>query len=299
MGCATQISCFNIKILIHQPLSVLTAHSPLPVIDFVWKELLPLLLPTHRVKWLLCLHFCCIYQFVSIQSILELYSPWNSPGQNTGVGSLSLLQGIFPTQGLNPGLPHCWWILYQLSHKGSPRILEWVAYPFSRGSPQPRNWTRVSCITGGFFTNWAMREAFTLNFEQLLGATSDQELPVGQLRTLFWLHHNSASLSACQVTFILSHFWFLEHSPQILLNTNLHPREYFPRNPPCHKDEKQIQPFLSLLWADSLTWKTSPEALEGERVLWWVLGPQRTPWSLSQLINQYQPRIGQDLPFTC
>ena len=38
--------------------------------------------------------------------------PWNSPDQNTRVGSLSLLQGIFPTQGLNPGLPHCRWILY-------------------------------------------------------------------------------------------------------------------------------------------------------------------------------------------
>ena len=46
-----------------------------------------------------------------------LYSPWNSPGQNTGVGSLFLLQGIFPTQGSNPGLPHCRWILYQLSCK--------------------------------------------------------------------------------------------------------------------------------------------------------------------------------------
>jgi len=57
----------------------------------------------------------------------SIVSPWNSPGQNTGVGSLSLLQGIFPTQGSNPGLPHCRWILYQLSHKGSPRILEWVA----------------------------------------------------------------------------------------------------------------------------------------------------------------------------
>ena len=42
--------------------------------------------------------------------------------------------GIFPTQGLNPGLPHCRQILYQLSHKGSLRILEWVAYPFSRRS---------------------------------------------------------------------------------------------------------------------------------------------------------------------
>ena len=49
-----------------------------------------------------------------------LNSPWNSPGQNTGVGSLSLLQGIFPTQGLNPGPLHCRRILYQLSHKGSP-----------------------------------------------------------------------------------------------------------------------------------------------------------------------------------
>ena len=64
----------------------------------------------------------------------SLYSPWNSPGQNTAVGSLSLLQGIFPIQGSNPGFPHCRWILYHLSHQGSPRILEWVAYPFSRGS---------------------------------------------------------------------------------------------------------------------------------------------------------------------
>ena len=67
-----------------------------------------------------------------------LHSPWNSPGQNTGVGSLSLLQGIFATQGSNAGVPHFGWILYQLSHKGNPRILEWVAYPFSsRSSPNP------------------------------------------------------------------------------------------------------------------------------------------------------------------
>ena len=85
-----------------------------------------------------------------------LYSPWSSPGQNTGVGSLSLLQGIFPTQGLNPGLLHCGQILYCLSHKRSPRIREWVAYPFSRGSSRPRNQTGVSCIAGRFYTNWAM-----------------------------------------------------------------------------------------------------------------------------------------------
>jgi len=58
-----------------------------------------------------------------------LSNPWNSPGQNTGVGSLSLLQGIFPTQGLNPGLPHCRRILYQLSHKGSKLIMViWITF---------------------------------------------------------------------------------------------------------------------------------------------------------------------------
>ena len=58
-------------------------------------------------------------------------TPW------TGVGSPSLLQGIFPTQGSNPGLPHCRHILYQLSHKGSPRILEWVAFSFPGDLPNP------------------------------------------------------------------------------------------------------------------------------------------------------------------
>ena len=94
---------------------------------------------------------------VMLYSLLPhgLYSPWNSPGQNIGVGSLSILQGIFPTQGSNPGLLHCGWILYQLSHTGNPRIPEWVAYPFSSRSSWPRNWTRVFCIAGVLFSNWA------------------------------------------------------------------------------------------------------------------------------------------------
>ena len=91
----------------------------------------------------------CVPLFVTPRT-----SPRTSPGQNTGVGSLSLLQGIFLNQGLNPGLPHYKQIPYQLSHKGSPRILEWVAYPFSSGSSQPRNWTRVFCTADGFFTKW-------------------------------------------------------------------------------------------------------------------------------------------------
>ena len=57
-----------------------------------------------------------------------LYSPWNSPGQNTGVGSLSVLQGIVPTQGLNTGLPNCRWTLYQLSHQENLRIF-WSGEP--------------------------------------------------------------------------------------------------------------------------------------------------------------------------
>ena len=100
-------------------------------------------------------------------------SPWNFPDQNTEVGSLSLLQEVFPAQGSNPGLPHCRWILYQLSHKGSPRILEWVAYPFSRGSSWPRNQTGVSCIADGFFTNWAMiRKARTVFLLRWQGSDS-------------------------------------------------------------------------------------------------------------------------------
>ena len=70
----------------------------------------------------------------------------DSPGKNTGEGS-------------NPGLMYFRWIRYHLNHQGSPRILEWVAYPFSRWSSGPRNWTRLSNIAGGFFTSWATREA--------------------------------------------------------------------------------------------------------------------------------------------
>ena len=105
-----------------------------------------------------------------VQSYLTLWDPVGcsppgssvhgvSPGKNTGEGHHALLQGIFPTQESNPGLSRCREILYHLSHQGSPRILEWIAYPFSRGSSWPGNQTRVSCIAGGFFINWATREA--------------------------------------------------------------------------------------------------------------------------------------------
>ena len=109
--------------------------------------------PVSEVKWK-------ERKFLSRVQLFEApYSPWNSPGQNTGVSSGSLLQEIFLTQGSNPDLLHCRQILYPLSHKGSPTILEWVAYPFSSGSSWPSNRIRVSCIAGRFFTNWAIRDA--------------------------------------------------------------------------------------------------------------------------------------------
>ena len=105
------------------------------------------------------------WKWKSLSHVWLFVTPWTIQSmefssQNTGVSSLSLLQGIFPTQGLNPGLPHYQQILYQLSHKGSPTILEWVAYPFSSQSSRLRNQTRVSYTTGRFFTNWAVKEAY-------------------------------------------------------------------------------------------------------------------------------------------
>ena len=79
-------------------------------------------LRTNVVLWIfafsdICPHFL---MWSESESHVDSVIPWNSPGQNTGVGSLSLLEGIFPAQGLNPGLLYCRLILYQLSHKGSP-----------------------------------------------------------------------------------------------------------------------------------------------------------------------------------
>ena len=70
-------------------------------------------------------------------------------------GLLCPSPGIFPIQGSNPGLPHCGQIFFFfncLSYQESPWILEWVAYPISRGSSPARTWTGIACIAGEFFT---------------------------------------------------------------------------------------------------------------------------------------------------
>ena len=100
-----------------------------------------------RVKvQILYLCFCVLWHTVpTLCDPMDYTVHVISLGQKTGVSSLSLLQGIFSNQGLNTGLLHYRQILCQLSHQGSPRILEWVAYPFSSRSSQPSNWIRVSC----------------------------------------------------------------------------------------------------------------------------------------------------------
>ena len=118
---------------------------------------------------------CCLekkWKCYSFSHVWVFATPWTVARQaplsmefsrlNTGVGCHAFLQGIFPIQESNPALLHCRQILYHLSHQGNPWILEWVAYPFSRGSSWPRNQTRVSCITGRFFIVWATREALNL-----------------------------------------------------------------------------------------------------------------------------------------
>ena len=78
------------------------------------------------INMLCCAVLCLVTQSCpTLCNLMDCSPPGSSvhgdsPGKNTGVGCNALLQGTFPTQGLNPGLPHCRWIRYQLSYQGSP-----------------------------------------------------------------------------------------------------------------------------------------------------------------------------------
>ena len=106
------------------------------------------------------IHMCvcvCVWESESRLVISDslwphgLYSPWDSPG-------CSLLWGIFPTQGWNPGVVHCKGNSLPAEPPGKPKNIRVVTYPFSRGSSWPRDRIGVSCIADGFFTSWATWE---------------------------------------------------------------------------------------------------------------------------------------------
>ena len=114
----------------------------------------------HTLSMQLCCVLCYAWSCPTLCDPMNSSPPYSSvpgdsPGWNTGVGCHALLQGIFQSQGSNAGLPHCRQFLYHLCYLGGPRILEGVAYPFSRGTSQLRSQTRVSCIEGRFFTSRA------------------------------------------------------------------------------------------------------------------------------------------------
>ena len=104
-----------------------------------------------------------------------------------------------PTQGSNPGLPHCRQIIYQLSHKGTPRILEWIAYPFSSRYSQPRNRTRVSWITGRFFTNWAIRAPLSVERKILKWIDPWKMFSANELSLIHGLHIRVHYHSGCHI----------------------------------------------------------------------------------------------------
>ena len=97
-------------------------------------------------------------------------------------GQLFPSPGDFPNPGSNPYLLHCWRILHCLSHQGSPRILEWVAYPFLRRSSWPRN-CGLYCIAGRSFTSWA---TFILPLTYCVISVKSLYFPVYQFSVL-WL----------------------------------------------------------------------------------------------------------------
>ena len=101
------------------------------------------------------------------------------------MGSHSLLQRMFATQDSNSGLPHCGQILYQLSHQGGSRILEWVAYPFSSGSSRPRNQIGSPALQADFFLP-----------AELPGKPTVQESPVQFLGWEDLLEKGMANLSS-------------------------------------------------------------------------------------------------------
>ena len=136
-----------------------------------WKDM-----KTHKKNWKVLVMKWKVSRSVVSDSLRPhgIYSPWNSPGQNTGVSSLFLLQGIFPTQVLNSGLPHRRQILYHLSHLGSPR--KWKALD-KFGCP-------ISCFREMNWSSPLSRLGHLCAFDACFQSLPQRRFPVAALHLL-------------------------------------------------------------------------------------------------------------------
>ena len=144
------------------------------------------------------------WKWKSLSGVWLFVIPWTlqphgqfmefSRPQNTGVGSLSLLQGIFLTCESNRGLLHCRQILYQLSYQGSSRTLEWVGISYSRGSSRSRDQTSISCIGRQILYHWAIHTLRLISWKLLVTKNSLWSyLKIYYHRGLLILHQVKAS----------------------------------------------------------------------------------------------------------
>ena len=129
-------------------------------------------------------YYCTLYNSVCVlvvQSCLTLCNtidyflpgssgPWNSLGRNTRVGSYSLLQGIFPAQGLNLDLPHCRQILYHLSHKGSPTLIKYCIIKYTKVQLLVKDECTCQCTLDAWTNlyDWTFEHTFTSEILQHL-----------------------------------------------------------------------------------------------------------------------------------
>ena len=132
-----------------------------------------------------------------------------SPSKNNELVCQALLQGIFPTQGSNPGLPHCRWVFYRLSHQWSLWILEWVTYLFSRGSSWPKNLTKVSYIAVWFFSSWSSAYLRLLvSLPAVLIPACDSSSPAfHMMSSAYKLNKQDDNIQLKYIEVVLSQFW--------------------------------------------------------------------------------------------
>ena len=142
---------------------------------------------------------------------------WDSPGQSTEVGSLSFLQGILPNLGIEPRSPALWTDSLPSGPPGKPKITRVVAYPFCRGSSQPRDRTGVSCIADRFFTSWATREDQWTERVRTKGTARN---PVQLPGCLLGIHPSrfQKSHSGCGYWFSVHQKWFMRQLTSIWIN---------------------------------------------------------------------------------